>query len=95
MLLIRYLLGYRDNALIAGAISGSAQRNATQIAQHIAANLTLFDVDGDGQTRATTDGVMILRRLLDITAPAAITQGVKNSARSDADVVLAIDALKP
>jgi hypothetical protein len=37
---------------------------------------------------------MILRRMLGITG-SAITQGVKNSARSDADVVLMIDALKP
>ena len=95
VLLIRYLLGYRDAALITGAISPSARRNATQIAAHIAANLTRFDVDGDGSTLATTDGVMILRRLLGITDPAAITQGVKNSTRSNADVVLAIDALKP
>ena len=90
-----HLLGYRDNALIDGAISPSAQRNASQIAQHINDTLTRFDVDGDGQTLALTDGVMILRRLLGITQLAAITQGVKNSARSDADVVLVIDALKP
>jgi hypothetical protein len=38
---------------------------------------------------------MILRRLLGVTDPAAITRGVKNSSRSDADVVSAIDALKP
>ena len=95
VLLIRYLLGYRDSALTNGAISGSARRNATQIAAHIAANLTLFDVDGDGQTLATTDGIMILRRLLGITDPASITQGAKNSIRSDAAVLSAIDALKP
>ena len=94
-LLIRYLLGYRGIALTNGAISPDARRNATAIAAHIAANLARFDVDGDGQTLATTDGVMILRRLLGITDHAAITQGVKNSIRSDANVVLAIDALKP
>jgi hypothetical protein len=95
VLLLRYLLGFRDDALTTGAVSPTAQRNATQIAAHIAANLARFDVDGDGATLATTDGVMILRRLLGIVDAAAITQGVKNSARSDADVVLAIDALKP
>ena len=95
VLLIRYLLGYRDSALTVGVVSPSAQRNATQIAAHITANLTRFDVDGDGQTLAATDGIMILRRLLGITNPAAITQGVKNSNRTDAAVVLAIDALKP
>ena len=94
VLLLRYLLGYRDTALITGAIGPGARRNATQIAQHIADTLTRFDVDGDGQTLAMTDGVMILRRMLGITG-SAITQGVKNSARSDADVVLMIDALKP
>jgi hypothetical protein len=95
VLLMRYLLGFRDAALTSGAISPNARRHAGQIALHIEANLTRFDVDGDGSTRATTDGVMILRRLLGIMSPAAITQGVKNSALSDADVVLAIDALKP
>ncbi len=95
VLLLRYLLGYRGVALTAGAISASAQRDASQIAAHIEANLVRFDVDGDGQTLALTDGIMILRRLLGITAPAAITLGVKNSTRSDADVLLVIDALKP
>jgi len=94
VLLLRYLLGYRDAALTGGAIGAGARRNAAQIAQHIADTLTRFDVDGDGQTLAMTDGVMILRRMLGITG-SAITQGVKNSARSDADVVLMIDALKP
>ena len=95
LLLLRYLLGYRDAALTAGAIGAAARRDATQIAQHISDTLSRFDVDGDGQTLAMTDGVMILRRMLGIGGAAAITQGVKNSARSDADVVLAIDALKP
>ena len=95
LLLLRYLFGYRDSALTAGAIGAGARRDATQIAQHISDTLSRFDVDGDGLTLALTDGVMILRRLLGITGPAAITQGVKNSARSDTDVVLAIDALKP
>ena len=95
VLLLRYLLGYRGTVLVAGAISPGARRDAAQIAAHVAANLSRFDVDGDGQTLALTDGVMILRRLLGISNAAVITQGVKNSARSDADVVLAIDALKP
>ena len=95
LLLMRYLLGYRGDALVTGAVNASARRNAAQIAQHIADNLLSFDVDGDGKTLATTDGVMILRRLLGITDPASITRDVKNSSRSDADVVAAINALKP
>lgn len=94
LLLLRYLFGYRDAALTADAIGAGARRDAAQIAQHIVDTLSRFDVDGDGQTLALTDGVMILRRLLGINGT-AITLGVKNSNRSDADVVLAIDALKP
>lgn len=95
LLLMRYLLGLRGSALADGTIGVTARRDATQIAQYIAANLSSFDVDGDGLTLATTDGVMILRRLLGITSAAAITSGVKNSNRSDADVLTAIESLMP
>ncbi len=103
VLLIRYLLGLRSAELIAGARgNGAALRDADQIAQHIQSNLLLFDVDGDGATRAHTDGLMILRRLLspssapsNASASAAITANAKNSSRTDEAVVTAIDALKP
>ena len=103
VLLLRYLLGYRNDELIANARgTGASLRDATQIAAHIAANLSFFDVDGDGQTLALTDGLMILRRLLnptasptDSVATASITANAKNSTRSDEGVVRAIDLLKP
>jgi CSLREA domain-containing protein len=103
VLLVRYFLGYRGAELIANARgSGAALRDAAQVEAHIAANAALFDVDGDGQTLPTTDGLMILRRLLNpsvsvsnASAMAAITLAAKNSARTDANVVNAIDALKP
>ena len=103
MLIVRYLLGYRGAALIANARgSGATLRAAAQIEAHLVTNLANFDVDDDGQTRELTDGVMILRRLLnpnalltDAVARAAITQGAKNNAAlTDAQVVSAIDALK-
>lgn len=103
VLLMRYLLGYRGAALIANARgAGASLRDATQIENHIAGSLVAFDVDGDGQTLALTDGVMILRRLLNpgaaisnATAMAAITANAKRGTRTDAEVVSAIDALKP
>lgn len=96
LLLMRYLLGLRGSALTnGGALGATAQRDATQIGQFIAGSLPSFDVDGDGLTLATTDGVMILRRLLGITNAAAITNGAKNSSRPDADVKTAIEALMP
>jgi alpha-tubulin suppressor-like RCC1 family protein len=103
VLLMRYLLGYRGAALIANARgNGASLRDATQIENHISTSLAPLDVDGDGETLALTDGVMILRRLLNpgaaitnAAAMSAITAGAKRGSRSDADVVNAIDALKP
>jgi hypothetical protein len=103
VLLMRYLLGYRGTALVANAQgTGASLRDSTQIENHISTSLAPLDVDGDGQTLALTDGVMILRRLLNpgaaitnAAAMSAITAGAKRGSRSDADVVNAIDALKP
>jgi alpha-tubulin suppressor-like RCC1 family protein len=103
VLLMRYLLGYRGAALVANAQgSGASLRDATQIENHISTSLAPLDVDSDGETLALTDGVMILRRLLNpgaaitnAAAMSAITAGAKRGSRSDADVVNAIDALKP
>ena len=93
-LLIRYLLGLRGTALTQGALDATALRDAAQIEVHLATYLMLFDVDGDGQVHALTDGLMILRRLLGLSGT-ALTAGAKNSARSDADIAAAIDALRP
>ncbi len=94
VLLLRYLLGLRGSSLVADVLGTNPQRNATQIEAHIQTYLTRFDVDGDGVVRAHTDGVMIYRRLLGLTG-ASLTNGAKNSTRSDADIGLAIDALRP
>jgi hypothetical protein len=103
VLLLRYLFGLRGSALIANARgAGAGLRDAAAIEAHLAANLSLLDVDGDAQTLPLTDGLMILRRLLnptalatDAAASAAITAGAKRGVLSDEAVVKAIDALKP
>ena len=77
IMLLRYLPGYRDAALTSGVPGSSPSvRNATQISNHIATYRTRFDVDGDGNTWAFTDGLMILRRLLQLSG-AALTAGAK------------------
>ena len=102
-LLMRYLLGQRGAALINNARgTGTSLRDAAEIEAYLAENLALFDVDGDGKTLPLTDGLMILRRMLnpgavttDAAAMAAITARAKQGSRSDAEVVNAIDALRP
>ena len=94
LLLLRYLFGLRGAALTAGALGVNPLRSAAQIEAHIAVNLAAFDVDGDTRVLATTDGLMILRRMLGLSGT-ALTAGAKNSLRGDADIAAAIDALKP
>ncbi len=81
-------------ALFDGALATFHLHSTAQIEAYLAANLSAFDVDGDAQVLTTTDGLMILRRLLGLSGT-ALTAGAKNSARLDADVAVAIDALKP
>jgi Concanavalin A-like lectin/glucanases superfamily/N-terminal domain of M60-like peptidases/Peptidase M60, enhancin and enhancin-like len=103
VLLMRYLFGLRGAALINNARgTGTSMRDAAQIEAYLAANLTRFDVDGDGKTLPMTDGLMILRRMLspstlttNAQGIATITAGAKIGSRPDVDVVNAIDALRP
>jgi len=94
VLIMRYLLGLRGSALTANAIGTAPARDAAQIAAYLGNIIHLLDVDGDGQTLATTDGVMILRRLLGLSG-AALTSGAKVGTVTDGEVEFAIDALKP
>jgi Metallo-peptidase family M12 len=94
VLLLRYLFGLRGSALTQGATGTNARRDASQIEAHIATHLAQFDIDLDGATRASTDGLLILRRLLGLSL-GPLTSGARNSNRSDTDIANAIDALKP
>jgi predicted extracellular nuclease len=99
VILLRYLLGYRGNALLAGI---SAVRTSQEIETYLAARVAAndFDVDGDSTTRATTDGLIILRRMLLRTEsnPAVITVGknpVSTPPLTDAQIVSRVDQLLP
>ena len=97
VLLLRYLLGFRGTTLSTGALGTAGTqplRTDAQIEAHITTYMSRFDVDGDGQVLPTTDGLMIVRRLLGLSG-AALTASAKQSARSDADIATVIDALKP
>jgi hypothetical protein len=77
LLVLRYLLGFRGDALIDAALGAGATRNAAQIETHLA-GLDL-DFDGDAQSVATTDGLLILRTLLGLTDEALAAGAVNPS----------------
>lgn len=101
VLLMRYLLGFRGTALTADALGiGASLRDSTQIENHLLSSLALLDVDGDGETLSLTDGLMILRRLLNPNAlnvmtaaeQSAITANAKRGTLTDLQVLQRIDA---
>ncbi len=66
VLVMRYLLGLTGNALTSGVKGASAIRTNSEIETQLMSlrDLGKLDVDGSGQARPETDGLLILRYLL-------------------------------
>jgi uncharacterized delta-60 repeat protein len=77
LLITRYLLGLRGDALTTGAIGQNPTRTGQALEDHLA-SLNL-DADGDGQALAMTDGLLMLRAMLGLTGD-ALTAGATNTA---------------
>ena len=72
VILMRYLLGgsiFSGDALINGAISSNATRNATQIRAYIQQGVLQkdLDIDGNGSVTALSDGLIAQRYLFGAT----------------------------
>ncbi len=89
LLIIRRLFGFSGDSLISGAVSSSATyTDPTDIAERIDAFIEGLDVDGDGETNALTDGLLIIRRLFGFSGDSLISGAVSSTAtRSDPDEI--------
>lgn len=104
MLLLRYLLGFRDANLIGGNVIGAnAERtSAAQIEAYLASILAannggalVFNVDGSGNNvLAMTDGLLVLRYMLGLTGTPLIDNACAASCNATT-VKSALDALLP
>lgn len=74
VLILRRMLGLSGDALIDGATHACVPRSAAGIAQSI--TLANYDIDGDGQTRAETDGLLLLRAMLGFRGNALIAGAI-------------------
>lgn len=85
LLLTRYLLGLRGAALTDGAVGPNPGRSNAEIETYLADLLAQgkLDADGDGQSLAMTDGLLILRAMLGLTGD-ALTAGAVNTAHPNA-----------
>jgi hypothetical protein len=75
LLVIRHLFGFSEDALTQDAIDNtSATIEAASVTRKLEGLLPLFDVDADGETRALTDGLLLIRSLFGFTDD-ALTKG--------------------
>jgi hypothetical protein len=80
LLIIRYLFGFTGEALTSGAISSNAVRSSPEeIEAHLAANVSLLDIDDDGSTKALTDGLLIIRSLFGFSDEAMVKNAVADT----------------
>jgi hypothetical protein len=92
-LVVRYLLGLTGPALTRGVKSPAAIRTDGEIETQLASlrDLGKLDVDGNGQTRPETDGLLILRYLLGYRGNSLIqgaNGGTLNAAQIEAKIAL-------
>ena len=76
LLVVRYLFGLTGNALTAGALGPNATRtSASAVAQYLDSIRGALDVDGNAQSDALTDGLLVVRYLFGMRG-AALINGV-------------------
>ena len=89
MLILRYLFGLRDAALVTNVLGPSPSRPDTMVQARLDWLGAVLDVDGDGRTDALTDGVLIVRRMFGITGPALVANAVSaNATRSSPQAII-------
>ncbi|MBL8310741.1 MAG: S8 family serine peptidase [Burkholderiales bacterium] len=95
VLLMRYLLGLRGTALVDAATGSPAVRtSAIDVAAWLDTMRLAFDVDGDGQVLAMTDGLLVMRYLLGLRGSALIsgatTSGAPRATAPDIEAYLGL-----
>jgi hypothetical protein len=88
---LRHLFGFTGPSLVAGTLTSSSTRTdpAVITAYLDACEPAMLDVDGNGDADPLTDGVLILRRLLDFSGSALIVGAVDDALcmRCDAEEI--------
>lgn len=77
LLVIRHQFGFTGASVVNGALGEGAVRTAgADVAQYVAANYQAFDLDGDGEHAALTDGLMLIRYMFGFTGDAMVDGAV-------------------
>ena len=81
LIMIRHLFGFNGDSLTAGAIGGEAGRATSDaISDYLTGANAELDVDGDGESKALTDGLLLIRYLFGFSGDSLISGAIGNGA---------------
>ena len=86
LLVIRFLFGFEGEALTNGAVGTAAERaDAESVASYLGSARQALDIDGDGDAKALTDGLLLIRYLFGFEGDALISGAIgRDATRKDA-----------
>ena len=93
LLILRHLFGFSGSTLTEGAVALGASRSSPEaVREYLQVNAAELDIDGDSETDALTDGLLILRYLFgfrgDTLVSAALSGSASRSVPSDIESYL-------
>ena len=84
LLVIRHLFGFSGESLRSGAVSGGAGRDSSEaIASYLTDADSELDIDGDGESKALTDGLLLIRYLFGFSGDSLISGAIGSGATRD------------
>ena len=89
LLVIRYLFGFDGAALVGGAVGESAGRGSSDaLVEYLDGVRDALDIDGDGEPKALTDGLLLIRYLFGFEGDALINGAIgANATRQTAEEI--------
>ena len=84
LLVIRHLFGFSGDSLTSGAVSGEAGRDSSEaIAGYLTDADSQLDIDGDGESKPLTDGLLLIRYLFGFSGDSLISGAIGSGAERD------------
>ena len=84
LLVIRHLFGFSGDSLTSGAVSGEANRDdSDSIAGYLTDADSQLDIDGDGESKPLTDGLLLIRYLFGFSGDSLISGAIGSGAERD------------
>ena len=88
MLVIRHLFGFSGTSLVNGATEEGARTSAEEISIYLDEASSELDIDGDGESKPLTDGLLLIRYLFGFSGDSLINGAVGLEAtRSSAEEI--------